>query len=300
MISLCIKSNNLKCLNFLNENLSNSNIKDIIFVIKYFSKYSNLIIHYFGNDIPYFYKELSNIISIYIKNFYESKIINSIIEKDYFYFSNYDLKIIKSYCTFSNKNLEIPFFRNSDNIKYLNSLLIDKQYLLNDSIHKYIFSNKSIYLDGFINFRLYDYKNTLNIIVDYIINQYIINKEYCEFIDLLEFYIKNEKSKCDLIHLIYINNESILLDKNLKIISIAKNNLDKFYLSDISFSSNDYTLNSLLTLLPKKIIIHLIDKEDDFIKTIKSIFINKFSICYNCNICNYYLENNSLIKNKEK
>ena len=39
------------------------------------------------------------------------------------------------------------------------------------------------------------------------------------------------------------------------------------YLSDISFSSNDIALNSLLNLLPKKIYIHLVDnKIDEFIK----------------------------------
>ena len=61
------------------------------------------------------------------------------------------------------------------------------------------------------------------------------------------------------------------------------------YLSDISFSSNDYMLNSLLTLLPRKIYIHLIDNcIDEFINTLNLIFEKRISICTNCNICNFY------------
>ena len=60
------------------------------------------------------------------------------------------------------------------------------------------------------------------------------------------------------------------------------------YLSDISFSSNDYALNTLLTLLPRKIEIHLIGYEDEFINTLKLIFGTKIFICTDCNICRTY------------
>ena len=63
---------------------------------------------------------------------------------------------------------------------------------------------------------------------------------------------------------------------------------DSRYLSDISFSSNDYALNSLLALLPRRIIIHLIGPSDDFIDTIKLIFENRVSVCEDCNICQTY------------
>ena len=90
------------------------------------------------------------------------------------------------------------------------------------------------------------------------------------------------------IHLIYLNGEAILLDKQKNVISLAKNNLDKCYLSDISFSANDYALNSLLSLLPSKLIIHLISPADDFINTLQAIFGSSVSICTDCDICTIY------------
>ena len=79
-----------------------------------------------------------------------------------------------------------------------------------------------------------------------------------------------------------------MLNENKNIIALDDNIFDAKYLSDISFSSNDYALNALLTLLPKKIEIHLIGYEDEFINTLKLIFGLRISICTDCNICRTY------------
>jgi putative sporulation protein YtxC len=144
-------------------------------------------------------------------------------------------------------------------------------------------------LNGFINFRIKPYLDILNDIVNDAVNTYVVEKEYLEFVSLLKLYVNSQNSNCDIVHIIYSSSESILLDKNKQIITNSYDNLKSKYLSDISFSSNDYTLNSLLTLLPKKIYVHLIDKYvDEFIDTLKSVFENRVHICTDCNICNLY------------
>ena len=50
------------------------------------------------------------------------------------------------------------------------------------------------------------------------------------------------------------------------------------YISDVSFSENDIVLNTLLTLLPQKIIIHLEKEPDEFIKTLICIFENRIEL----------------------
>ena len=78
------------------------------------------------------------------------------------------------------------------------------------------------------------------------------------------------------------------MDSSRNIISLSDNIFNAKYLSDISFSSNDYALNSLLTLLPKRIELHVIGYEDEFINTLKLIFGNRIFICRDCNICRTY------------
>ena len=84
-----------------------------------------------------------------------------------------------------------------------------------------------------------------------------------------------------------------MLDEQKNIVSVSENIYNAQYLSDITFSSNDFALNTLLSLLPNKIEIHLISEEDEFINTIKLIFEDRVSLCTDCNICKTYRMLNS-------
>ena len=132
-----------------------------------------------------------------------------------------------------------------------------------------------------VPFRLKDYLSFLDNIVNEAVNSFVIEKEYLEFISLLKLYINSQTCGCEMVHIIFSSSESILLDENKNLIVVTDDIFKAKYLSDISFSSNDYILNSLLTLLPRKIYIHLVD-------TLQLVFENKVSLCKDCNICNLY------------
>ena len=86
----------------------------------------------------------------------------------------------------------------------------------------------------------------------------------------------------------------------MEMIDIDKNALKAKYLSDVSFSNNDYVLNTLLNLVPKKIHLHLVSASGnlDFINTLQLVFENRIEICNDCNICNLYKK--LYIKQKNK
>lgn len=288
MVSLCIKTNKNHIINYLMQNISNINLDNIVFTKKNFSKYTNVIVHYLGNNIPVFYEEICSVLTNCIIDNYEDKIIHNLILLNYFYFDDEDIISIKNICKALLSNNALSVLNNSSNDASIMHEIIDKNDYLWKDILRYITCNNSLVLDGFITFRISDYISCLDNILDFSVSKFVINREYSEFIDLLQLYISSRPPQIDLVHLIYVNEESILLDKNKNIISLTKNNLDTHYLSDISFSSNDYALNSLLSLLPRKIIMHLVSPSDDFINTIKSIFGDIVEVCNDCNICKTY------------
>ena len=289
MVSFCIKNNNEKIINYLYENISAINLDNIIFSKKDFSKYTNIIIHYNGKNISEFNNELSNVIRDCIIKFYEPQIIKQLIILNYFYFDSSDiskieencLNILNYDCCESSSSIHFSAYPNSSDYK-------DRKICLWIDILKYVTENKSMILDGFVRFRIPKYINYIDSCVDDAVNQFVIDKEYFDFINLLKLYISSKSPLCDLVHLIYINGESILLDKDKQIISLSKSSLNVNYLSDITFSSNDYALNTVLSLLPSKIILHLITPEDEFINTLKLIFDDNIQICKDCNICKTY------------
>lgn len=283
MVSLCIKVNKTNVINYIMNKISKISLDNIVFVEKDFSKYRNVIIHYLGNDISVFYNEICSVLTDCIIDNYENLIIRSLLSLNYFYFDDLDLEAIQDNC-----NNIIMSGADISNISTIKNAIIDRKNYLWCDVLRYISYHKSILLDGFITFRAANYISCLDEIVDFSVSQFVINREYNEFIDMLKVYISSKTPIADLVHLIYMNEQSILLDKDKNIISLAKNNLDNIYLSDITFSSNDYALNSLLSLLPRKVVIHLISPADDFINTLQAIFGNVISICTDCDICKTY------------
>lgn len=284
--SFCIKTNNKKIVDYLLSNFEKVEL-DKLYVSKLkFKFYNNFIVHYRGKNLDLFYEIFSNVLSSTIIEFYEKDIIKHIINTNYFYFTDIEQrKIFDITCDYL-YNGELP-----------------ESYIRKDSIiiscAEYFSNNKSAILDGFVNFRLNDYFKILDYIVDMSVNKFVIDREYTEFIDLLKCYINSKDYGAGIVHLIYQNQESVLLDEFKKNIDLSDSILDSKYLSDITFSSNDYTLNALISLLPEKIYVHLIDDlQDEFINTLKLVFDNRLYICNDCNICNIYRLNKKLLFNK--
>lgn len=278
MKSLCIKTNNSDLLKYLLNELKELEIDNVCFSLRQFKHYKNIIIHYTGENETLFLEKISSILSLLVIDELEETFINKIILEHYFYFDCNERKDILNLC------FDIMSNDFSD--------IFDKKFkLLYNVFYNFLLDNKSLYLQGFTNFRLKSYFKVLDDIVAEAVNCFVVEKEYLEFVSLLKLYINSQDSSCNLVHLIYTSNEeeSILLDENKEIINISHDNLNAKYLSDISFSANDYTLNTLLTLLPKEIYIHLIDDYiDDFINTLITIFENRVHLCTDCNICNLY------------
>lgn len=285
MKSICIKTNDTNLIDYLLNELNYIEIEPVYISSNQFKNYKNIIVHYRGNNNKKFIHEVSCILSCLVIDELEEKFLKHIIQKNYFYFNSNE----------KNQILDICFdtFSNDFNTYF------DKKYncLIND-FENYLITNKSIVLSGFINFRIKNYTSIIEDVVDDAVNSFVIEKEYFEFVSLLKMYINSQSSNCELVHLIYNNENSILLDENKKVINIADDIFKAKYLSDISFSSNDYALNGLLTLLPKKIYIHLIDNiVDEFIHTLGLIFEDRVEICTDCDICRLYKSNK--IKSKK-
>lgn len=276
MKSLCIKTNNTNTLEYLLNELNSIDLDNICFSTNKFKHYKNIIIHYTGKNTKLFLYKISSILSLFVIDELEYELLNKILIQNYFYFDSNERKQILDICF----DLTINDFGE----------IFDKKFkILSNDFLNFLSDNKAIVLDGFINFRVKDYIDILDDISSEAVNHFIIEKEYLEFISLLKLYISTQSTTCNIVHIIYSSSKSILLDEYRNVINIKSDIFNAKYLSDISFSSNDYTLNSLLTLLPKNIYIHLIDNyADEFINTLQLIFEKRIHLCTDCSLCDLY------------
>ncbi len=262
MKSFCIKTNNKNILAYL---LNNFNFPNTYISIRKFKIYKNIIIHYIGENASAFYNELANNLVSLILNFYEENLLKSIIKSNYFYFSESEQDIVLDKC--------LTYLKDTSSVEY--QVRIEHIYI---AALKYITNNKAMILSGFIHFRLSNYMKILDYVVDTFVNELVVDREYKEFINLLKSYVNSKPSNINTVHFIYKNTSSILLDNKHKKIPFTDDLANLNYISDVSFSENDIVLNTLLTLLPQKIIIHLEKEPDEFIKTLICIFENRIEL----------------------
>lgn len=158
MKSICIKTVSKEKVNFLIEHFEK--LATSIYLSTYrFKVYDNVIIHYPGEDLEAFYDIVAEIIKKCIEYYYEEDFIKKEIKNNYFYLDDieqeYILKITK-------RILELP----DSKIGYKNKIL--KKIIVN-----YLKENKAVVLEGFVNFRIKDYKEVLDNIIEVSVFSYL-------------------------------------------------------------------------------------------------------------------------------
>ncbi len=156
MKSICIKTNNSKYLDYLinKYDIDNSEIK-----IKKFKIYYNLIIHYLGDEEKKFLYSISMFLSDFIIDAFEDKLIKRCINKNYFYFDEFEKNII---------------FKISKKILEIQEIEFDyKKEILTEILYDYILNNKNFYIEGVVNFRIKEYIEILDYLVELSIMNYL-------------------------------------------------------------------------------------------------------------------------------
>ena len=83
---------------------------------------------------------------------------------------------------------------------------INRKNIIMDKITRCIEENNEINISGFLTFRIKELKEDLECIVDKVVEEYMVEKEYNEFIKLLKYFVEIQESKIDEINIIIEKN----------------------------------------------------------------------------------------------
>ncbi|MCY6370560.1 putative sporulation protein YtxC [Clostridium ganghwense] len=165
---------------------------------------------------------------------------------------------------------------------------INKKNDILDKIQECIKENNEINIKGFVTFRIKELTRDLESIINKVVERYMAEKEYNEFIKLLKYFVEVQESKIDEINImIKENGEYIIQDKDGTDImeEILSDLLDVKYTGSVSI--DDLIISGLITYCPKHIIIHCSDNciNKEIIDTIKKVFENRVELCEGCSKC---------------
>lgn len=147
--------------------------------------------------------------------------------------------------------------------------------------------NNEFNINGFITFRMKELKNYIESIIDKIIEKYMVEKEYKEFIKLLRYFVDIQDSRIDTVN-IFINNSgeyTVLNENNSNLFSEFMKELSDCKLG-VDANVEDVIISGLITNAPKKINIYqkkyCTNKE--FIDTIINVFGNRVNFISEVNL----------------
>ncbi|NLP14928.1 MAG: putative sporulation protein YtxC [Clostridium sp.] len=234
----------------------------------YFNLYNELVLN------------VSDVLANYIIDEYEEKLILRIINSNYCYFNSVEKKEIQ--------RIALGIINNEER-SFLNSLFqIKRRNIIIKKLLEYFEHSNSVILDGFVNFRLKDYVKDLEEIVDKAVDDFLMEREYKEFIRLLRYFVDIQEPKFNVIHIIAgYDNKYILLDENKH--EITNECLQEFMndLPEGEINYDDLLVSSLITMAPRKLIIHGTKgfRNKELLETIKNVFWGKLIVCSECELC---------------
>jgi putative sporulation protein YtxC len=224
---------------------------------------------------------LANVITDVILNHWEEPLVREIIQENYYYFAEEDKDLIYR-GTLSHIN------QGRDGRKDGRLRCIVRKSRILQKVIEYLSGSNQIILDGFIKFRLKEYVNELREAADQAVDDFLIEREYREFIQLLRYFVEIQEPRYELVHIVIRDGKNYsLFDENLQ--GIKANSLEGcvMELSNNEISYDDLFVSMLITLSPRNITIHRAGETQIplAVDTIVNVFEGRVSWCPGCQLC---------------
>ncbi len=220
---------------------------------------------------------VASVVSDVILTKWESIIINDIIQNNYYYFDEEEKRLILEYVQ--------KYIR--DNNPSGASGSSRRRNQIYRRIKEYLANNDQLVVEGFIRFRLKEYISELREAIENAVDDFLMEKEYSEFIQLLRYFVEIQEPRIDLTHVVLKENGCFYLYDDKKD-SINSDYLEDFLINlDGEISYEDLLISALISISPRKIVFHC--QQDNFpdatIKTIKDVFVGRVEVCHGCEWC---------------
>lgn len=224
---------------------------------------------------------IANVVSDVILNNWERELLLDIIKQNFYYFTMEEQQSIYGIAL---KHLNHDSESNDESfVQYLSRKSLILQKLL-----EYLNSNDRLIVEGFIRFRLKDYLQELQSAADKAVDDYMLEKEYKEFIKLLKYFVEIQEPRLEVVQVLAQPTGCFkLLDGNNK--NISSEYLDGFLIEagDPEINYEDLLISALITIAPSTIILHYPQHMQNArtSDTIRSVFGERVKYCGGCKLC---------------
>ena len=233
-----------------------------------------------GESLLFIYQLAAKATAELILEIKEQHIIRSLIRNEFNFFEKEESEPIIEHCIdLLEKGSDSP--NPSWNRRYL---------MLAKSLQKCLLESNELNIDGFISFRLQEYGKELKEVVEYAIDEFLVDQQYEEFVGLLKYFVYFQEPQMPLAHVVHKGGRELLLFDD-KMNSLDCRSDDAVYVERINqqdMEMEDAVVSTLISVSPAKLIIHTRDVQMPAVKTIQQIFEKRVEICHYCPKCHAF------------
>ncbi|NLZ33469.1 putative sporulation protein YtxC [Clostridium isatidis] len=227
-------------------------------------------------------EKIKDIIDLYMSNVlykivikeYKNREMFDYITENYFFLKQDEIIELEEKIM---KILLLESFTETENyVYYMNKInnIIEK-------IKEFLEENSEININGFIRFRMKELKSNIERVIDKVIENYMVEKEYKEFVKLLKYFVDIQESKIEEID-IFINEGGKYIIKN----KAGKDIFNEFMKEiadteiDTEAKMEDIIISGLITNAPRKVKIYGKDNcmNKEFLETIINVFEDRVEL----------------------
>jgi len=164
-----------------------------------------------------------------------------------------------------------------------------RKRLVQTRLEEFLLSSSHLNVDGFVVFRLKDYLADLRWVVGRAVEDFLLEREYREFISLLRFFLENQRPRAVTVHVVVRPPGRFqLYDHDFRPVSYQY--MDGLIV-DVNHSEIDYEdilISALITIAPVKVVLHApgpVCLTPHTLTTLQAVFQDKVAQCPGCRFC---------------
>lgn len=152
---------------------------------------------------------------------------------------------------------------------------------------EYLEKNSELVVDGFVTFRLKDYVEEMEEAVDQAVEEYLVEKEQQEFVQLLRYYVTSQEPRAGLVNLMFEPGGGFgLVNGSGSQIGAAQINALDFDQSQVPVDHEEALISTLLALVPDVVSIHRSHHAPaGSVDLLRAIFEQRLVLCKGCHLC---------------
>lgn len=151
----------------------------------------------------------------------------------------------------------------------------------------YLVENRVLDIDGFVRFRLKDYMRLLESVIEQAVDEFMVEKEYREFILLLKHFLAAQEPRVDRVHVL------VSRDGGFRLVDDEGCSISEQFLAECLTESgtkdvnrDDLLISALITIAPRRLKLHLPSgAEGEGLRTLRAVFADRLSVCHGCDLC---------------